>query len=170
MLHSKSVVILCFHFHLSHRLVSFVISYRSLGLCSFSLVLFFPFCLTLDNLNCPLYSSLVLCSAFSKLLLSLSSDFFILGIILFRSCEHAKLLQSCPTLCGLMDRSWGSSVHGILQQEYCSGLPHSPPGGLPDPRIHTVSLCLLSWQQAIYHWCHLGSPQFSALDFLFVLF
>ena len=60
-------------------------------------------------------SSSVLCSAFSKLLLSLPSDFFILGMILFSSCERAKLLQSCPTLCGLMGHSWGSSVHGILQ-------------------------------------------------------
>ena len=31
-------------------------------------------------------------------------------------CIRAKLLQSCPTLCGLMDRSPpGSSIHGILQ-------------------------------------------------------
>ena len=31
-------------------------------------------------------------------------------------CLHAKLLQSCLTLCGLMDCSPpGSSVHGILQ-------------------------------------------------------
>ena len=60
-------------------------------------------------------SSLVLCSAFVKLLLSLSSDFFILGIILFSSCECAKLLQLCLTLCSLMDHSWGSSILGILQ-------------------------------------------------------
>ena len=31
-------------------------------------------------------------------------------------CKHAKLLQSCPTLCNPMDYSSpGSSVHGILQ-------------------------------------------------------
>ena len=31
-------------------------------------------------------------------------------------CVHAKLLQSCPTLCDPMDCSpSGSSVHGILQ-------------------------------------------------------
>jgi len=29
----------------------------------------------------------------------------------------------------------GSSVHGILQQEYWSGLPYPPPGDLPDPQI-----------------------------------
>ena len=32
------------------------------------------------------------------------------------ACKHAKLLQSCPTLCDPMDSSpSGSSVHGILQ-------------------------------------------------------
>ena len=31
-------------------------------------------------------------------------------------CMHAKSLQSCPTLCDPVYRSWpGSSVHGILQ-------------------------------------------------------
>ena len=34
----------------------------------------------------------------------------------FKSPVHAKLLQSCPTLCDPMDCSPpGSSVHGILQ-------------------------------------------------------
>ena len=43
----------------------------------------------------------------------------------------AKLLQSCPTLCNPMDCSPpGSCVHGILQQEYCSGFPCPPPGNL----------------------------------------
>ena len=32
------------------------------------------------------------------------------------ACVHAKLLQSCPTLCNPMDYSCpGSSVHEILQ-------------------------------------------------------
>ena len=34
----------------------------------------------------------------------------------------------------------GSSVHGILQQEYCSGLPFPLPGDLPDPGIEPASL------------------------------
>ena len=140
MLHSKNLVILCFHFHLSHMLVFFVISYRSLGLCSFFLILFPASALYWIISIVLSTSSLVLCSAFSKLLLSLSSDFLILGIILFSSCECAKLLQSCLTLCSLMDHSWGSSIHGILQARYWSGLTCSPPGDLPDPGIHTVSL------------------------------
>ena len=34
----------------------------------------------------------------------------------------------------------GSSVHGVLRQEYWSGLPCPPPGDLPDPRIEPASL------------------------------
>ena len=33
----------------------------------------------------------------------------------------------------------GSSVHGILQQEYWSGLPFPPLGDLPDPGIEPTS-------------------------------
>ena len=33
----------------------------------------------------------------------------------------------------------GSSVHGISQQEYWSGLPFPSPGDLPDPGIAPVS-------------------------------
>ena len=44
--------------------------------------------------------------------------------------------MSCPPLFDPMDCSApGSSVHGILQQEYWSGLPFPPPGDLPDPGI-----------------------------------
>ena len=37
----------------------------------------------------------------------------------------------------------GSSVHGILQQEYWSGLPCSHPGDLPNPGIEPTSLMSL---------------------------
>ena len=48
--------------------------------------------------------------------------------------------QLCPTLCDPMDcNPQGSSVHGISQQEYWSGLPFPPPGDLPDPGIKPVS-------------------------------
>ena len=36
----------------------------------------------------------------------------------------------------------GSSVHGISQLEYWSGLPFHPPGDLPDLGIEPVSLAL----------------------------
>ena len=42
----------------------------------------------------------------------------------------------------------GSSVHGILQAKYWSGLPFPSPEDLPDPGIETRSLALRadSWQ------------------------
>ena len=52
----------------------------------------------------------------------------------------------------------GSSVHGILQQEYWSGLLCPPPGDFSDPGIEPKSL---TWQAGIFffnHLCHLGSP------------
>ena len=53
----------------------------------------------------------------------------------------AKLLQSCPTLCNPMDCSLpGSSVHGILQEEYWSGLPCPSPGDFPEPGIKPMFL------------------------------
>ena len=54
-----------------------------------------------------------------------------------RVCVHA---QSCPTLGNPMDCSPpGSSVHGILRQEYWNGLPFTSPGDLPDPGIKPTS-------------------------------
>ena len=59
----------------------------------------------------------------------------------------AKLLQSCPTLCGPVDSSpQDSSVHGFFRQEYWSGLPCHPPRDLPDPGIKHYLSCLLPWQ------------------------
>ena len=40
----------------------------------------------------------------------------------------------------------GSSVHGIFQVEYWSGLPFPPPGDLPDSGINPRLLCRLHWQ------------------------
>ena len=49
------------------------------------------------------------------------------------------LLFSCSVgsdCCDSMDCTvLGSSVHGILQQEYWNGLPFRSPGDLPDPGI-----------------------------------
>jgi len=54
---------------------------------------------------------------------------------------HAMLLQSCLTLFDSMDCSLlGSSVHGIPQQKYWSGLPCLLPRDLLNPGIETVSL------------------------------
>ena len=54
---------------------------------------------------------------------------------------HAKLLQSCPTLCSPVDCSPpGSLSMGFSRQEYWSGLPCPPPGDLPNPGIKLKSL------------------------------
>ena len=67
---------------------------------------------------------------------------------------HAKLLQSCLTLCDPMDCSLpGSSVHGILQ-EHWSGLPCPPPGDLPDPGIKRTSSAAPAWQADSLLLCH----------------
>ena len=56
-------------------------------------------------------------------------------------CFCAQSLQSCPTLCSPMDCSLpGSSVHGIFQEEYWSGLPFPPLKNLPNPGIKPTSL------------------------------
>ena len=48
-------------------------------------------------------------------------------------------LQLCPTLYNPVDCSLpGSSLHGILQEEYWSGLLCPPPGDLPNPGIELL--------------------------------
>ena len=54
-------------------------------------------------------------------------------------CVHAKLLQSCPTLCDAMDYSPpGSSVHGFLQARILEwiALPSSRRSSQPKDRTH----------------------------------
>ena len=47
--------------------------------------------------------------------------------------KESEVAQSCPTLCNPVDCSLpGSSLHGILQQEYWTGLPFPSPGDLPN--------------------------------------
>ena len=54
--------------------------------------------------------------------------------------EKVLIVQSCPTLCNLMDYSLpGSSVHEILQVRILGGLPFSTPGNVPDPGIEPGS-------------------------------
>ena len=55
-------------------------------------------------------------------------------------CKRAKSFQLFPTLCDSMDSSPpGSSVQGILQARYWSGLSWPPPGDLPNPGIEPRS-------------------------------
>ena len=56
---------------------------------------------------------------------------------------HCEVAQSCLNLCEPVDSSQpGSSIHGILQQEYWSGLPFPSPGDLPNPGIEPRSHAL----------------------------
>ena len=65
----------------------------------------------------------------------------ILSIIPGLYSLSTRSLQSCPTLCNRVDCSPpDSSVHGILQARYWSGLPCPPPGDFPDPGIEPISL------------------------------
>ena len=54
---------------------------------------------------------------------------------------HAKLLQSCLTLCGPMNRVHQAPLSmGFSRQEYWGGLPFPTPGDLSNPGIESVSL------------------------------
>ena len=82
-------------------------------------------------------------SSLGKCLFRSSTHFFLIGCLLFVYLfwywvawkkKKVKVVQSCLTLCDTIDCSPpGSSVHRILQQEYCTGFSFPSPGGLPDP-------------------------------------
>ena len=68
----------------------------------------------------------------------------------------AQLLESCLTFCNLRDYSPpGSSIHGILQQEYWQTLPSPPPGDIPHPRIKPTCSAL---QENFLPLSYQGSP------------
>ena len=60
----------------------------------------------------------------------------LLSLLLLYCAVLCLVAQSCLTLCDFMGCSLpGSSVHGVLQAKYWSGLPCPPPGDLPIPGI-----------------------------------
>ena len=66
--------------------------------------------------------------------------------------------QLCLTLCDPMDYTLpGSSVHGILQEEYWSVLPCLETFWPRDQTHVSYVSCIGRW--VLYHLCHLGSPQ-----------
>ena len=66
----------------------------------------------------------------------------------------AKSLQSCLTHCDPMDRSCQAPLSmGFFRQEYWSGLPCRPPGGLPDPRITPTPLMFLALAGGFFTIC-----------------
>ena len=63
---------------------------------------------------------------------------------------------SCPTLCDPMDYSpQGSSVHGIFQARYGSGLLFPSPGDLPNPAAELASPALQADSLPLSRW---GAP------------
>ena len=76
----------------------------------------------------------------------------------FTSC-CCSVAKSCLTLCDPMDCSTpGSSVHGISQQEYWSGLLCRPPGDLPDPGIRPTSIASSAWAGGFFSFESAGKP------------
>ena len=54
------------------------------------------------------------------------------------------------------------------RQEDWSELQCPPPGDLPDPGIEPMSLYIFCvGKQALYHYCHLGSPGMPQMLYLF---
>ena len=106
----------------------------------------------------PLFLSLFyFSSSFVSLTLPNSGPGPVLTMASFSSqhsstCVHAKLLQSCLTLCDPVDPSpLGSSAHGILQARILEWVPCPPPGDFSDPGIEPASLvsCIGRW--ILYH-------------------
>ena len=53
---------------------------------------------------------------------------------------HAKLVQSCRTLCDTVDYTCQAPLSmGFSRQAHWSGLPCPPPGDLPNPEIEPMS-------------------------------
>ena len=80
-------------------------------------------------------------------------------------CMHAKSLQSCLTLCNLMDcnlpGSWSMDSPGKR-----SGLSCPSPGGLPDPGVEPESSAAPALQAESLPLSHQGSPETDAYTFL----
>ena len=64
---------------------------------------------------------------------------------------NVLVAQSCLSLHPMDCSLPGSSIHGISQQEYWSGLPFPSPGDLPDSGIE---LALRHCRQILYHLSH----------------
>ena len=82
------------------------------------------------------------------------------------ACMHAKLLQSCLTLCNFMDCSPpDSSVHGILQPRILEGVAILFSRGSSWPRDQTCISCLLATWEAHLFLIHIFNctPMFSVL-------
>ena len=83
-------------------------------------------------------------------------------------CMCVFQVTSAVSLCNPMDCSPpGSSVHGILQEEYRSGLSCPPLRDLPDPGIEPTSLCLLHWQAGSLPLVPTGKPRIERCSYFY---
>ena len=81
-----------------------------------------------------------------------------------RACVRAKLLQSCPTLCGPMDCSPpGSSVHGILQARILEWVAMPSSRGPSQPSDRTSVSLAPALQADSLLLSHQGSPHGTAV-------
>ena len=86
---------------------------------------------------------------------------------------HAKLLQSCPTLCDPMDCSLpDSSVNWISQMRILQWIVISCSRGSSWTRDQTFifCMCLLHCRQTLYPLSNQGSPVFTKTTFFFICF
>ena len=78
------------------------------------------------------------------------------NFIIYNLYLKKKIAQSCPTLCDPMDCSLpGSSIHGILRQEYWSRLLFPSPWVFPTQGLNPG---LLHCRQVLYQLSYQGSP------------
>ena len=155
-LHYSSVCV-CARVHSMHRQVQFFISaYLCLAI---SLLLYSlpPFLFTL-SLFWPhwLAYGILVSQPGIKPLPSTPTPQWELGVL----TTGAQSLQSCPTLCDLMDCSPpGSSVHGILQARIleCVAMPSSR-GIFPTQGPNLCLLHLLHWRWILYCWATRDAP------------
>ena len=89
----------------------------------------------------------------------MSGECMLLGFCLVTTTiwseSESEVAQLCPTLCDPTDCCPpDSSIPGIFQARYWSGLPFPSPGDLLDPGIEPG---LPSCRQTLYHLSHQGS-------------
>ena len=103
----------------------------------------------------PKLSCYVLIFLSSGWSLSLIFQFYKSVVLATHLCA-CSVIQSSPTLCDPMGLP-GSSVHGILRQEYWRGLPFPSPVDLPIPGIDPGSPALQADALPLSHWgsCYL---------------
>ena len=78
---------------------------------------------------------------------------------------HAKSLQSCPTLCNLIERAPGSSVSGSFPGKNTGVGCHFLLQGIFLTQGSKLK-CLLHWRWLLYHWATWETPNYVVIIFL----